>query len=158
MANTWLETFLGVTGKYVLSFLDKYYFYFIPVILAYGIFMTLSSFNLKRIEKRLIKNILSQARKITAKDPDIGFIGLTERLDISLFDIIAKSSFFPFISSESGLWPLRTNTSNVRDMILFSERRILLLLKRKGMDFSEYSLKPRENLYLEVIHKITDTN
>lgn len=158
MANTWLETFLGITGKHVLSFLDKYYFYLIPVILVYGIFMTLSSFNLKRIEKRLIKKILAQTKEITADDPGIGFIGLTERLDISLHDIIAESSFFPYISAESGLWPLKTNTSNVRDMILFSERRILLLLKRKGIDFSESSSKPRENLYLEVIHKISKTN
>lgn len=157
MATEWLETFLGLTGKYVLSFLDKYYFYFIPVIIVYGIFLTLCSINLKRIEKRLIMDIIGQTKKILKDNPTIGFINLLENLDISLEEIIKRASFFPFISSESALWPLKTKLANVRDLILYNDRRILLLLERKGIAFSEKDKRFRKNLYLEVIQKISES-
>jgi len=156
MAGTWLETFLGLTGKYVLSFIDKYYFYFIPVILAYGIFLAISSFNLKRLEKGLIKYILDRTDDILKENPDTGFISLTEKLDLPLERIIKRYSFFPFISDDSGLWVLKTNIANLRDLLLRDQRRILLVLNRKGIDFSQEKKRLRENLYLEVIHKISE--
>jgi hypothetical protein len=157
MAGTWLETFLGLTGKYVLSFIDKYYFYFIPVILVYGIFLALSSFNLKRLEKGLIRYILKRTDYILKENPDTGFISLLEKLELSLEDIIKRYSFFPFISNDSGFWVLRTNLANTRDLLLKDQRRILLLLNRKGVTFSQEKKRLRENLYLEVIHKISES-
>ena len=43
MTDIWLETFLGKIGKYILAFLSRYYYFIIPVVLIYGIFLTLKS-------------------------------------------------------------------------------------------------------------------
>ena len=55
MSNLWLDTFLGVIGRYIIIFIDNYYYFLVPPILVYGIFITLASFNLKRIERGAAK-------------------------------------------------------------------------------------------------------
>ena len=82
MANTWLEIFLGKAGKYIIIFFSNYYPFIIPLIIAYGIFMALSSYNFKRIEKKVDLEIMNQSKKVLKKVPDINYVGLVERIKI----------------------------------------------------------------------------
>ena len=111
MSNLWLETFLGKVGKYIIMFVngDVKYFSNIPtililVMLVYGIFMALSSYNLKRIEKRVVREIVRQAKVIIGNNPDINYVNLISKIVIDWQKLIKKYSFFPLISQESGLW------------------------------------------------------
>ena len=155
MANTWLEIFLGKVGKYIVTFFSDYYLFIIPLIVAYGIFMVLSSYNFKRIEKRVDLEILNQSKKILEEAPDINYVGLVERIRIPWKKIVKNYSFFPYISQESSLWVRKINTVVVRDTIMQDEKKIRLILERNGIhNFHGKSIRPR-NLYIEGIHRIT---
>ncbi len=155
MANTWLEIFLGKIGTYIYIFFSRYYYYIIPLIMAYGIFMALSSYNFRRIEKRVDLEILNQSKKILKEVPDINYIDLVERIKILWKKMVKTYSFFPYISQESGLWVKKTDPLVIRDTIMQDEKKIRLVLERNGIyNFREKSLGPR-NLYTESIHRIT---
>jgi hypothetical protein len=155
MANTWLEIFLGKIGTYIYIFFSRYYFYIIPLIMAYGIFIALSSYNFRRIEKRVDLEILNQSKKILKEVPDINYIDLVERIKIPWKKMVKTYSFFPYISQESGLWVKKTDPLIIRDTIMQDEKKIRLVLERNGIyNFREKSLGPR-NLYTESIHRIT---
>jgi len=154
MSNLWLEIFLGKVGKYIISFIDSYYIYLVPLILAYGIFMTISSYNLKRMEKRVVVEIVNQARNVITSNPTINYINLIARIEINWEEILKKYSFFPFISQESGLWVNKSNVYNIRENIMHNERKIHLVLERHGIKLLEESQDTRKNLYLEYIHRI----
>ncbi len=155
MISVWLEVFLGKIGKYIIRFIDSYYYYFIPLVLAYGIFLTLASYNLRRLEKRVSVEIVRQARESIKENPSINYSDLIERVTIDWETLIKKYSFFPFVSIESGLWVNRTNLSSVRDIIMQNERKIHLTLERHGIILLGESRPMRQNLYLEYIHRIT---
>jgi hypothetical protein len=155
MSGLWLEIFLGNVGKYIVLFIDNYYFYFVPVILVYGIFMTISSYNLKRMEKRVVAEIINQARTIINQSPSINFINLTDKINIDWEKIWGQYSFFPFISQESGLWVDRSNPINIRENIMHNDRKIHLVLERHGIKLQEDESGTRKNLYLEYIHRLT---
>jgi hypothetical protein len=155
MSNLWLEIFLGKVGKYIISFIDSYYIYLVPLILAYGIFMTISSYNLKRMEKRVVVEIVNQARNIITGNPTINYVNLIDGIEINWKEILKKYSFFPFISQESGLWVNKSNVYNVRENIMHNERKIHLVLERHGIRLLEENQDTRKNLYLEYIHRIT---
>lgn len=154
MSNLWLETFLGKVGKYFLWFFDNYYIYIVPVVVVYGIFMALSSYNLKRIEKRVVREIVRQAKVIIDNNPSINYVNLINKIVIDWQELIKKYSFFPFISQESGLWVNKTNIINVRDNIMHDDRKIHLILGRHGIALLEDRRQVRRNLYLEYIHRI----
>jgi len=154
MSNLWLEIFLGKVGKYFLWFFDNYYIYIVPVVVVYGIFMALSSYNLKRIEKRVVREIVRQAKVIIDNNPSINYVNLINKIVIDWQELIKKYSFFPFISQESGLWVNKTNIINVRDNIMHDDRKIHLILDRHGIALLEDRRQIRRNLYLEYIHRI----
>ena len=161
MSNLWLETFLGKVGKYVIMFVngDVKYFSNIPAILIlvtliYGIFMALSSYNLKRIEKRVVREIVRQAKVIIGTNPNINYTNLINNIVIDWQKLIKKYSFFPLISQESGLWVNKTNIVNVRENIMSDDRKIHLILGRYGIVLLEDRREVRRNLYLEYIHRI----
>jgi len=155
VANTWLEIFLGKIGKYIIIFFSRYYYYIIPFIIAYGIFMALSSYNFRRIEKKVDLEILNQSKKILKEVQDINYVDLVERIKIPWKKMVKSYSFFPYISQESGLWVRKTNPLVVRDTIMQDEKKIRLVLERNGIyNFREKSIGPR-NLYTESIHRIT---
>ncbi len=155
MSSVWLETFLGKTGTYVIRFIDSYYFYLVPVIIAYGIFIALASYNLKRIEKRVSSEIVDQAREIIKQNPGINYADLIDKININWVEIIRSRSFFPYVTHESGLWVNRTNDVNVRDIIMHDHRKIHLILERHGIVLSDDKPAVRRNLYLEYIHRIS---
>ena len=155
MTNIWLEVFLGKIGKYIISFLSRYYYFIIPFVIAYGIFLAISSYNLKRIEKKVNLEILNQSRDIIKKVPDINYVDLVDRIKIPWKKIIKTYSFFPYISQESDLWVTRTSLMDVRDIIMHNDKKIKLVLERNGINI--FGKKPaiRKNLYTEYIHRIT---
>ena len=155
MSEVWLKTFLGGIGKYIVIYLNNYYFYIAIVIIAYGLFMAISSFNLKRMEKKVYREIINQSKKILKDNPYINYIDLVGSIKIDWEDIIRKYSFFPYITQESSLWVSRTSVFNVRESIIQNERKIRLILERKGIILKEKNSGIRENLYLDYIHRIT---
>lgn len=155
MTNIWLEVFLGKIGKYIISFLSRSYQFIIPLVIAYGIFLAISSYNLKRIEKKVNLEILNQARVIIKKVPDINYVDLVDRIKIPWKKIIKTYSFFPYISQESDLWVTRTNLIDVRDIIMYSDKKIRLVLERNGINIFGEKPTIRKNLYTEYIHRIT---
>ncbi|MBU4450076.1 MAG: hypothetical protein L6305_07500 [Actinomycetia bacterium] len=161
MSNLWLETFLGKVGKYIIMFVngDVKYFSSIPtmlilVTLIYGIFLAIASCNLKRIEKRVIREIIRQAKVIIDNNPGINYVNLINKIVIDWQELIKKYSFFPLISQESGLWVNKTNVVNVRDNIMHDDRKMHLILDRHGIALLEDRRQVRRNLYLEYIHRI----
>jgi len=161
MSNLWLETFLGKVGKYIIMFVngDVKYFSNIPAILIlvtliYGIFLAIASYNLKRIEKRVVREIVRQAKVIIDNNPDINYVNLINKIVIDWQELIKKYSFFPLISQESGLWVNKTNIVNVRENIMHDDRKIHLILGRHGIVLLEGKRQIRRNLYLEYIHRI----
>jgi len=155
MTNIWLETFLGKIGKYLIIFLSKYYYYIIPIILVYGIFLALSSYNLKRIEKKVDLEIINQSKSIIEKEPHINYVSLADKIDIPWEEIIKTCSFFPYVCEESDLWVVRVNPSSVKNIIMHDDKKIKMVLERNGIDnFCEKSAV-RKNLYLEYIHRLT---
>ena len=154
MSNVWLDTFLGTTGRFIVGFIDSYYYYFIPFILAYGIFLTLASYNLKRIEKRVSYEIIQQARTILKAKPEICYPDLIERININWEDTIKNYSFFPYISIESGLWVSKASVSNARAIIMHNDRKMHLTLEQSGIVLIEDKRDTRRNLYTEYFHRI----
>ena len=161
MSNLWLETFLGKVGKYIIMFVngDVMYFSNIPTILilvtlVYGIFLAIASYNLKRIEKRVVREIVRQAKVIIGNNPDINYVNLINKIVIDWQELIKKYSFFPLISQESGLWVNKINIVNVRETIMREDRKIHLILERYGIALLEDRRQVRRNLYLEYIHRI----
>ncbi len=155
MANVWLEIFLGKIGKYMMGFLSRYYYFIIPVVFAYGIFLAISSYNLKRIEKKVNLEILNQAKVIIKNTPGINYVDLVDRIKIPWEKIIKTYSFFPYISQESDLWISRTNILNVRDIIMHNDKKIKLVLERSGINNFREKPTIHRNLYTEYIHRIT---
>ena len=154
MSNLWLDTFLGVIGRYIIIFIDKYYYFLVPPIFAYGIFITLASFNLKRIEKGAAKEIIRQAKEILKEKPNINYADLTTLIQIDWEKIIKKYSFWPLIAQESGLGVNRSSLANIRNRIMQNERKIHLTLERHGIVLLEERRLDRRNLYLESFHHI----
>lgn len=154
MSNLWLDTFLGNTGKYVIQFIDKYYFYFVPVIILYGIFMAISSYNLKRLERRTSTEVVKKALFLLKTRPRINYTDLLAEIEIDWEDMIKKYSFFPFISMEPGLWVKRTNIFNVRESIIHNEKKKHLILERSGILLLKNRRLISRNLYLEAFHRI----
>jgi len=155
MTNIWLETFLGKIGKYIASFMSEYLYYIIPVVLAYGIFLAISSYNLKRIEKKADVGIIKKAKDILKKNPSMSNMELVDQIAIPWKKIIKENSFFPYVSRQSDLWVSKTNISNVKGMVMHDGRRIRLVLKRKGIvNFKENS-GAKKNLYMERTQRLT---
>lgn len=161
MSNLWLETFLGKVGKYIIMFVngDVRYFSSVPtilivIVLIYGIFLAIASYNLKRMEKRVVREIIRQAKVIIGNNPNINYINLINGIAIDWLELIKKYSFFPLISQESGLWVSKTNIFNVREIIMHDDRKMHLILERHGIILSEDRRQVRRNLYLEYIHRI----
>jgi hypothetical protein len=156
MTNLWLDTFLGVIGRYIIIFIDKYYYFLVPPILVYGIFVTLASFNLKRIEKGAAKEIIRQSKEILKEKPNINYADLTTLIQIDWVKIREKYSFWPFIAQESGLGVNRSSLANIRNRIMQNERKIHLTLERHGIVllFEERRLV-RRNLYLDSFQHIS---
>lgn len=155
MFKTWVEIFLGKIGKYIIEFITSYYYLIIPFIAAYGIFLTLASYNFKRIEKSVDRIIVEQTKTIMAEEQRISYVELVGRIDISWDKIIRQRSFFPYISQESDLWVSRTTRENVRDVIMHNDAKIRLVLERNGIFLISRRPDVRKNLYTEFIHRIT---
>jgi hypothetical protein len=124
------------------------------VTLIYGIFLAIASYNLKRIEKRVVREIVRHAKVIINNNPNINYINLINKIVIDWQELIKKYSFFPLISQESGLWVSKTNIVNVRETIMRNDRKIHLTLERHGIILLEDRRQLRRNLYLEYIHRI----
>ncbi|MBM3707593.1 MAG: hypothetical protein FJW69_04505 [Actinobacteria bacterium] len=154
MSNLWLDIFLGIAGRYIVKFIDSYYLWLVPLIVGYGIFLAIASYNLKRIEKRASLEIVRQARIIIGDNPNINYPDLIDRIEIGWENLIKKYSFFPYISIESGLWVNKTNVANVRDTIMANERKIHLTLERHSIFLLEEKRQTRRNLYLEYFQRI----
>lgn len=155
MFKTWIEIFLGNIGKYIIDFIASYYYYIIPPVILYGIFLTISSCNLKRIEKSVNQKIIEQARIIIARDEGINYVDLVDRIIIDWDMIIDKRSFFPYISQESDLWVSRVSRENIRDIIMHNDAKIRLVLERNRIFIIGSEPEIRENLYTELIHRVT---
>lgn len=155
MFKTWMEIFLGNIGKYIIDFIASYYYYIIPPVILYGIFLTISSYNLKRIEKSVNQKIIEQARIIIARDKGINYVDLVDRIIIDWDMIIDKRSFFPYISQESDLWVSRVSRENIRDIIMHNDAKIRLVLERNRIFIIGSEPEIRENLYTELIHRVT---
>jgi len=155
MSEVWLKAFLGDIGKYIVIFLNNYYFYIAIIIITYGLFMAVSSFNLKKMEKKVYLEIINQSKEILKDNPHINYIDLVDSIKIDWEGVIRKYSFFSCITQESSLWVSRTSVFNVRETIIKNERKIRLILKRKGIILKEGNSGIRENLYLDYIHRIT---
>ncbi len=156
MTHLWLDIFLGVIGRYIVTFIDKYYYFFVPPIVAYGIFLTLSSFNLKRIEKVAAREIVRQFREILKEKPNINYADLTTLIEIDWENIIKKYSFFPFISQESGLWVRRSSLTNIRNLIMKNERKIHIILERYGVLLLNERRFDKRNLYHDSFWHISE--
>ena len=156
MTDIWLETFLGKIGKYILAFLSRYYYFIIPVVLIYGIFLTLSSYNLKRIEKEANSEVVKQAKNIIEKNPDIGYVDLVAKIEIPWEKIIENRSFFPYISGTADLWVAGTSDFNVKKIVAYDDEKIKAILERNGIN--NFGVKPGtpKNLYTEYTRRITD--
>ena len=155
MSEVWLDIFLGKIGKYIVNFSINYYYYLIPAVVLYGIFLTISSYNFKRIDKKVNLELINQAKDIIGKNPDINYTSLKENINIPWEIIVKENSFFSFISQESDLWVSRTDPENVRKIIMQNEEKIKLVLERSGIFVSKENKGVRKNLYLEYIHRIT---
>ena len=155
MSNLWLDIFLGVIGRYIIIFIDKYYYVLVLPILVYGIFITLASFNLKRIERGAAKEIIRQTKEILKEKPNINYADLTTLMQIDWEKIIKKYSFWPFIAQESGLGVNRTSLANIRNRIMQNERKLHLTLERHGIVLLKERRLVRRNLYLESFHHIS---
>ncbi len=155
MSRVWLEAFLGKLGDYVIYYISRYYIYIIPVIILYGIFLAISSYNFKRIEKRIDSEIVSQAREILGENPEVSYVTLVEKMEIPWEDIVDDYSFFPFIAREADLWVRRAFPDNARKIILKNSSKIKAILKRSGIYLDDKKGGIRENFYLDLVHRIT---
>ncbi|MBC7332907.1 MAG: hypothetical protein H5T85_00305 [Actinobacteria bacterium] len=160
MSEQWLKIFLGKIGSFIVSFLVKYYYYLIPLVLAYGIFLTISSYNLKKIEKKVELEIINQAKDLLVRRPDISFVDFVTEIKIPWEDILKKESFFPFVSGESDVWVARATSENICKLIMCDEKHIRNVLERNGILSFEEGNKEKEkgqkNLFLEQIHRLAN--
>jgi hypothetical protein len=154
LSRLWLDLFLGKIGQYVLKAFSDYYIYFIPVVLLYGIFMAISAYNLKRMEKRINYEIIHQAKFILRRNPGISFLSLVQNIAINWDEVIKLYSFFPYISNESELWVSRSIPSNLKKIIIQDENRIRLILERNNIIINEDNKDIRNNLYLENVKRV----
>ena len=155
MFKTWVEIFLGNIGKYIIDLIASYYYFIIPPVILYGIFLTISSCNLKRIEKSVNQKIIEQARIIIARDKGINYVDLVDRIIIDWDRIIKKRLLFPYISQESDLWVSRASRENIRDIIMHNDAKIRLVLERNRIYIIGSEPEIRKNLYTEFIHRVT---
>ena len=155
MTNLWLDTFLGVIGRYIIILIDNCYYFLVPVVLVYGIFISLASFYLKRMEKRAAREIIRQFKEILKEKPNVNYTDLTTLIQIDWEKIIKKHSFFPFIAQESGLWVRRSNLANIRNRIMQNERKIHLTLERHGIVLLEERRLVRRNLYIDSFQRMS---
>ncbi len=155
MFQTWMEIFLGKIGKYLIDFIAGYYYFIIPPVILYGIFLTIASSNLKKIEKTVNQKIIEQARTIIVKDKEISYMDLVDRITIDWDMIIKERSFFPYVSQESDLWVSRVSRENIRDIIMHSDVKIRLVLERNRIFLIGTEPNIRRNLYTEFLHRVT---
>lgn len=155
MSRFWLETFLGRIGDYILFFFQNYYFYIVALLVIYGIFMAISSYNFKRIERKIDEEMVTQAKQILDRHPGISYVSLAEEINIPWVEIVYQRSFFPYVSREADLWVQRTLANTVRKMIMENSNKLKSVLVRKGIFFEEGDEEARSNLYLDYIHRIT---
>lgn len=154
MSRIWIELFLGKAGKYIIDFFSKYYVWFIPLIILYGLFMTLSSYNLRRMEKKVTTDIVRQAKYLLRRNPEINFIGIVENLVIDWKEVVSSYSYFPFIANEFDLWVVRTSPKALRAFVLNDESKIQLILERKNIYFKDLPESTRKNLYADIAKRI----
>jgi hypothetical protein len=155
MTRFWLETFLGKIGSYILYFLQRYYFYIVPLLVIYGIFLAISSSNFKRIERKINSEIVNQAKKIISDRPGISYVSLVEKIRIPWVDTVYKYSFFPYVSQEADLWVKRTLPGTVRKMIMDNNNKIRFILRRSGISFEDDGKGFRKNIYLDYMQRLT---
>ncbi|MCG9480015.1 MAG: hypothetical protein K9H14_07405 [Actinomycetia bacterium] len=155
MSKVWLDAFLGRIGNYILDFIQDYYLVIVPLLAVYGIFLAISAYNFKRIEKRVNQEIILQAKKIIDEAPGISYISLVEKVKIPWVDIVYRYSFFPYVSQEADLWASRTMVQTVRKMIMANNNKIKLVLRRAGIAFVDTDQEIRKNIYLDYIQRIT---
>ena len=155
MFKVWLEVFLGKIGEYIIIFIEKSYYYIIPIVVGYGIFLAISSYNLKRIEKRVNREIVKQAKDFVKENPGINYIDLIDKITIPWEEFIKRYSFFPYISQESDLWVSKISIINVRNIVMDNPAKIRLILERSGIHLHGDRPEVRENLYTEQMHRLT---
>ncbi len=155
MSRVWLEAFLGRIGEYIIYYVTQYYIYVIPIIVIYGIFLTLSSYNFKRIEKRVNAEIVRQSEDILNNNPHVSYVTLLEKINIDWEKIIASHSYFPFIAREADFWVKKVYPDTVRKFILDNNVRIKTVLQRSGIYFGEEGKGIRKNFYLDNVHRLT---
>ena len=154
MSRIWIELFLGKIGKYIIDFFTKYYVWFIPIILIYGVFMTLSSYNLRRMEKKVTSDIIKQAKYLIRRNPKINFVSLVENILIDWDEVVKFYSFFPFIANEFDLWVAKTSPKSLKSFIFGDENKIRVVLKRNNIFFEDNIGTDRKNLYIDLTRRI----
>jgi len=154
MSRIWIELFLGKIGKYIIDFFSRYYIWFIPVIILYGFFMALASYNLRRMEKKVSSDIIRQAKYLIRRNPDINFIGLVENIVINWEEVVRSYSYFPFIANEFDLWVVRTSPKTLRAFIFGDENKMRVILERNKIFFKELPGSVRKNLYADLTKRI----
>ncbi len=133
MESIWLKVFLGKTGQVIIWFVDKYYLFLLPLVFIYGIFITLSSLNLKRIRKNVFLEIIIQAIDAIKSDFNISNLQILDKINIDWEKFINRYSFFPFITSSNNLWVCKINIINVREAILPDKNKIFEILEENGL-------------------------
>ena len=154
MSKIWLELFLGKIGSYLIDFFSKYYIWIIPFIFIYGIFLSLASYNLRRIEKKVNYEIIRQTRYLLRKNPKANFISIVENIVLNWEDMVKLYSFFPYVANEFDLWVTKASASKVRGLIMGDENRIRLVLERQNIFFDGDRRGIRKNLYLNNTKKM----
>jgi hypothetical protein len=154
MSKIWLELFLGKIGSYLINFFSKYYIWIIPFIFIYGVFMGLASYNLRRIEKKVNHEIISQTRYLLRKNPKANFISVVENIVLNWNDLVKLYSFFPFVANDYDLWVTKATTVKIRELIMGDENKIRLVLERHNIFFEGDRRGVRRNLYLDFTKKI----
>ncbi len=130
MQNLWLEVFLGKIGKYFILFVDRYYLYILPLVIIYGVFLTIASLNLKKIKRKVCLDIINQVNHLKNSDSSLlnNSEQIIENIKIDWEKFIKLYSFFPYVTSQNNLWVVRTNVFNVRENILPEKREILKII------------------------------
>jgi hypothetical protein len=133
MAGIWLDIFLGKIGKYIVLFIDRYWLFILPVVIIYGIFLTIASINLKRIEAKVLKEILRQGSVLLGRGYQLNYVQIVDSIKIDWDKFIKTYSFFPYIASHQNLWVSKTNIFTVRDIILSEKTKIIEILSSHGL-------------------------
>ncbi len=154
MSRIWLELFLGKIGSYLIDFFSKYYIWIIPVIFIYGIFLGLASYNLRRIERKVNYEVISQTRYLLRKNPKANFISIVENIVLNWEEMVKLYSFFPYVANDFDLWVTKASAFKVRKLIMDDENRIRLILERHNIFFDGDKRGIRKNLYLDNTKKM----